>query len=41
VPERLAAVDRAAVMAAAQRYLTPKQAILVVTGPDIPPQRLA
>jgi len=41
VPERLAAVDRAAVMAAAQRYLTPKQAVLVVTGPDIPPQRLA
>jgi len=41
VSERLAAVDRAAVMAAAQRYLTPKQAILVVTGPDIPPQRLA
>ena len=40
VPERLAAVDRAAVMAAAQRYLTPTQAVLVVTGPDIPPRRL-
>jgi len=41
VPARLAEVDRAAVVAAARRYLTPKQAVLVVTGPDLPPTRLA
>jgi zinc protease len=41
VPGRLAAVDRAAVVEAARRYLTPDRAVLVVTGPDIPPGSLA
>jgi zinc protease len=41
VPARLAAVDRAAVMEAARRYVTPDRAVLVVTGPDIAPERLA
>jgi zinc protease len=41
VPDRLAAVDRAGVIDAARRYVTPDRAVLVVTGPDLPPERLA
>jgi zinc protease len=41
IPARLAAVDRAAVIEAARRYVTPGCAVLVVTGPDIAPGRLA
>jgi zinc protease len=35
VPERIATVDRDAVMQAARRYLTPDRSVLVVTGVDI------
>ena len=36
VPGLIAAVDRAAVNAAARRYLTPDRSVLIVTGPKTP-----
>jgi zinc protease len=41
VPARLAAVDRSAVMEAARRYVTPDEAVLVVTGPAMNPRDLS
>jgi zinc protease len=41
VPERLAAVDRDAVVQAAKRYLTPLQSVLVVTGAELSEKELA
>ena len=41
VPERIAAVDRTAVMEAARRYLTPARSVLVVAGADLSEKDLA
>jgi zinc protease len=41
VPERIAALDRDAVLEAARRYLTPDRSVLVVTGAELSEKELA
>jgi zinc protease len=41
VPERIAALDRDAVLEAARRYLTPDRSVLVVTGAELSLKELA